>query len=278
MRTVVMLSFAVWLGYPLVAAGQPKHAEVHGVAGAKWDEWIAGLDKQKLRPVSVSVAELNGEPAFAAIAVDNKQGLAFAARRDLSHDEYQKEFQAQHAKGLRPISVACYRSGEATKYAALFVKDVPPPQWIARHGMDSQLNQREFDTLTRQGYRPVQGVASETKDGMHHSYLFVKDGFRDWLSQSGLTAEQYEKLVADYSKKGGYPLSAFAYATKNGTRFGAIVAEDPQGRTWSTKHHLTPKQYEEYYKEMTGKGYQPTQICAYPWESETRYLAVFVKE
>jgi hypothetical protein len=37
------------------------------------------------------------------------------------------------------------------------------------------------------------------------------------------------------------------------------------------------QQYQEYFDDTTGKGFQPTQICAYPWEDEVRYLAVFVK-
>ena len=40
---------------------------------------------------------------------------------------------------------------------------------------------------------------------------------------------------------------------------------------------LTPKQYQDFYDDMTGKGYRPTQICAYPWEDEVRYLVVFEK-
>jgi Bacterial tandem repeat domain 1 len=274
---VGLVSCLGWLGLPSIGHAQPKFSAIHGTTDAKFAQWIDGLVKQKLRPSFVSVAELKGTPTYAAVAVENKFGDTWAARRDLSHDEYQKEFLAQNAKGLRPISVACYRKGDALNYAAVFLKD-NTPQWIARHGMDAVKNQQEFDTLTRQGYRPVQGTSCEGKDGVHFSYLFIKDGLRDWLSQSGLTADQYQKLVDDSAKKGSYPISAWAYATKNGTRFAAIVAEDPQKRSWSSKHHLTPKQYEEHFKNMTDKGFLPAQICAYPWEGEARYLAVFVKE
>jgi hypothetical protein len=278
MQPLIRCGVAVAFGFFCAAHAyaQPKFATLHSASGAKWDEWLDGLDKQKLRPLYVSVAELNGEPTYAAIAVENKIGNAWAAKRDLTHDGYQQEFNAQNQKGLRPLCVACYRKGDALHYAAIFSKD-NNPQWFARHGMDARKHQQEFDLFTRQGFRPVQGVCCESPNGIVFSYLFARDNVRDWLSQSGLTDGQYEKLVSKYIEKGGYPVSVWAYATKNGTRFAAIVAEDPQKRTWNAKHHLTPKQFEGHVKDMTEKGYQPTQICAYPWEGETRFLAVFAK-
>jgi hypothetical protein len=260
-----------------IACAQPHFSAIHGASGAKYDEWTSGLDKQKLRPTFVSVAELKGEPTYAAIAVPNKLGQTWAVKRDLTHQDYQKEFLAQHAKGLRPICVVGYSRGAAVNYAAIFLKD-GNTAWTARHGMDVKQNQQNFDTLSKLGYRPVQGAAYQVGDGVQFSYVYVRDGVKNWLSQSGLTADQYQKLIGDNSRKNIYPVSAWAYATKNGTRFAAIVVEDAQQRTWSTKHHLSPKQYQEYFDEMTGKGFQPMQICAYPWEDEVRYLAVFVKE
>ena len=47
-----------------------------------------------------------------------------------------------------------------------------------------------------------------------------------------------------------------------------------QGR-WSD---LDYAHLQEYLTDMTGKSYRPTQVCAYPWEGDVRYLAVFVKD
>ena len=241
------------------AYSQAQFSAIHGASASKYDEWTTGLEKRKLRPTFVSVAELKGEPTYAAIAVANKLGQAWAIKRDLTADEYQKEFLAQNAKGLRPICVVGYRRGKAVNYAAIFLKD-DNKAWMARHGMDAKLNQQSFDSLSRLGYRPVQGSAYETSDGVQFSYVFVKDEVRNWLSQSGLPADQFQKLIDDYAKKNVHPISVSGYATKNGTRFAAIVVEDARNRTWTTKYHLTPRQYQAYYDEMTGKGFRPTQI------------------
>jgi hypothetical protein len=261
-----------------LATAQPKFTVIHGASAAKYDEWIDGLDKQKLRPAFVSVADIKGEPTYAAIAAPNKLGQAWAVKRDADAQEYQKEFLAQNAKGLRPVCVVNYRRGDTVNYAAIFLKDDKNKAWTARHGMNAKLNQAMFDNLSRAGLRPVQGTVCPAGDDMDFAYLFAKDGVKNWLSQAGLTADQYAKLIDDSAKKNMHPLSVHPYATRNGTRFLAIVAEEKGNRAWSTKHHLTSKQYQEYLDEMTGKGYQPTQICAYPWEDEVRYVAVFVKD
>jgi Bacterial tandem repeat domain 1 len=275
--TCIVIGSVFSLVNATIAGAQPKLAAIHGASAAKYDEWTNGLDKQKLRPAFVSVAEIKGEPTYAAIAIENKPREDWSICRDLTSQAYQQEFLAQNAKGLRPICVVGYRKGDAINYAAIFLKD-NAKAWYAKHGLDPKQNQEAFDSLTKAGYRPVRGVAYQVGDGVQFSYLYAKDDVKNWLSQSGLTADQYEKLIGDYSKKNVHPVSACAYATKNGTRFAAIVVEDTQQRTWSTKHHLTPKQFQDYFNDMTGKGYRPTQICAYPWEDGVRYLAVFVKE
>ncbi len=259
-----------------LAGAQPKFAAIHGASAAKYQDWTNGLAKQKLRPAFVSVAEIDGAPTFAAIAVDNNEGRTWAVSHHLSAQEYQQEFLAQVDQGLRPICVVGYRKGDVANYAAIFVKD-NVPQWSARHGLDANQYQQTFDHLGKAGYRPVQGSVYPAGESVQYSYLFVKDNFKDWIAQAGLTVEQYQKLLSDPNKKNVRPISVCAYPTKFGTRFAAIVVEDAQKLNWSSKHHLTPKQYQEYYNDMTGKGYRPTQVCAYPWENEVRYLAVFEK-
>lgn len=273
----VALGALICLATPTPASAQAKFAVIHGASAAKYEEWTNALDKQKLRPASLSIAEIKGEPTYAAVAVANPFGQAWAVARDLTAQEYQQEFNAQNAKGLRPICVVGYRRGEAINYAAIFLKD-NANAWHARHGMDAKVNQEAFDSFTKIGYRPVQASVHQVGDGVHFSYVFVKDDVRNWISQSGLTADQYQKLIEDQAKKNVHPVSVSAYATKNGTRFAAILVEDTQERSWSTKHHLTAKQYQAYFDEMTGKGFQPTQLCAYPWDDEARYLVVFVKD
>ena len=266
-----------WLVHGTIACAQSKFSTIHGASAAKYQQWIDGLFKQNLRPTFVSVAEINGEPTFAAIAIENVDKQSWAVSQHLTPDAYQQEFDAQRGKGLRPICVVGYRRGDAVNYAAIFLKDDPKFPWYARHGMDIKENQHAFDSLVKAGYRPVQGVGFVVDDEIRFAYLFVKDGVPNWISQSGLTRDQYQRLLSEHSKKNARLVSVSAYPTKFGIRFAAILAEDGMKLIYNTRDDLTPQQYQEYLNEMTGKGYRPAQICAYPLEKEVRYLAIFVK-
>jgi hypothetical protein len=277
MRLVVLASTFCVVVLAGPASAQAKFSAIHGASTKVYQDWIAGLDAKKMRAVYVSALEVKGEPTFAAIAIENADKKPWLAKHNLSVDRYQQEFTAQKDKGGRPIAITGYKRGDATSYAAVWVKD-DFKDWQARHNLTGKQQHESFNMLTKEGYRPIHIVGYPVGNETHFASIYVKGGFKNWVSRYGLTAEKYQDLFEEFAKKNARPLSVSAYATKDGTRFAAILVENVDKIEWGSKHHLTPKQYQEYFNEMTGKGYAPTQIVAYPWEGETRYVAVFVKD
>lgn len=273
----ILLGFILALATATSASAQPKFAAIHGASVKTYQEWINGLDDKNLRPVFVSVADIKGEPAFAAIAVENEGRKAWTVRHHLTPEKYQQEFEANTKKGGRPVSISGYRRGNATNYAVIFIKD-DAKNWQARHGLTGKENQDVFNTLTKkEGFRPQQIVGHPVGDETRFSVIYSKDDVKNWIMRYGMKADEYQTLFNDFKKKNGRPISINAYSTKDGTRFAAVMMANTDKIAWDSKHHLTPKEYQAYFDDMTGKGYRPTQICAYPWEGEVRYMAVFEK-
>jgi CubicO group peptidase (beta-lactamase class C family) len=121
----------------------------------------------------------SGDPRYAAIWVPNTRRAVWNA--DGVHEtssEYQARFEAQKSGWCRPAHVTLNSEnppllpGE-TRYFSLFVhNDIGP--WEARHEMDADGYQKEFDTWTKKGYFPICVQGAGTGNSARYAAVFVK--------------------------------------------------------------------------------------------------------
>lgn len=271
------LAAAILLFAATAADAQSKAASIFGYSQAKYQEWSDALDKRDLRPTFISVAGIGGKLAFAEIAIENMPRRPWGTRYNITAEEFQRELGERREKGFRPICISGYQRGDAINYAVVYVKDGVEP-WEARWAQSGKDAGDTENKMTKDGMRPIQIVGYPGSDGPLFASIYIKSDGRHWVSRTNITAAQYESYLDEYSKKNGRPIGVCAYPTKDGTRFGIVIEENKEKIAWQERHHLTPKDYQRTLDEMTGKGYRPMNVYAYPWEGETRYLAVFVKD
>ena len=91
----------------------------------------------------------------------------------MSSSELQKAYDELTPKGYRPIAVSGYQRGDATRFAAVFIKD--PAAWQARHNIRATQLDAEFRKWTDKDYRPLSISAFYNGDELRYAIVWVKE-------------------------------------------------------------------------------------------------------
>jgi hypothetical protein len=91
----------------------------HNLTSAQYQQTFDQLVGQGFRPRVVSGYDGGGHALFAAI-FEQSGGPAFAARHNLTSDQYQQTFDQLVGQGFRPVLVNGYPVGGQPRFAAIF--------------------------------------------------------------------------------------------------------------------------------------------------------------
>jgi N-acyl-D-amino-acid deacylase len=162
----------------------------HGLRPAQYQDEVTAFEKRGMRPAQVSVCgDGKGEPTFAAIFVDAGK-TPWVARHDIPPDQFQKLFDEQVGKGLRPTSEAVYQTKNGLRMAAVFSKPKDNDQWTARLGLTNEQYQKEYDSNAKAGMRPLLVSPYRDRGEMYYAGVWIDGGPQDLplapeLSMSG---------------------------------------------------------------------------------------------
>jgi CubicO group peptidase (beta-lactamase class C family) len=151
-----------------------------------------------------------------------------------------------------------------------------PSAWVARHNLNPQQYQAEFDNWTKQGYRPT-SISGYTKNGQElYAVIFEKKSGVAWVARHGLNAAQYQAAFDEFSKQGYRPTIISGYSVNGQVKFAAVF-EKKTGSEWIARHNLTAAQYQATFDEYTKKGFYPAYINAYMSGNQELFACVFEK-
>lgn len=108
------------------------------------------------------------------------------ARHGLSSADHQTLFTTLASQGYRPICVSGYEVAGTDRYASLWYK-VSGPEWRARHGMTPAQYQAEFDTLTSQGFRPIDVCGYTIAGQQRFAAIWDKSQVTNWAARHGMS-------------------------------------------------------------------------------------------
>jgi hypothetical protein len=150
-----------------------RHGLVRGAESdpATIDHWIAQARTNNWMPTSIAVYGAAPDLRYAAIWVDNPQGICWTM--DGLADRaagYQSRFDAVVPAGGRPVEVAV---SPDDRYASIFGDD-QIGDWIARHELTSAGYQQVFDQLVPQGFWPVSVQAGGAGGAARFAVVFGK--------------------------------------------------------------------------------------------------------
>ncbi|GAA1379527.1 hypothetical protein [Catellatospora chokoriensis] len=142
------------------AAG-PAWVAYHGLTQAKHQERITDLTAQGYHPVAISVASPGGTPQWAALYVKESAG-SWLAKSWLTPAEYQQQFDAAAAKGMRVVYLSATQDGTGVRLSVIFQSGTGAYQ--GRHGITAAEVADQAGTNAAAG-RLTRAVAGYATDG-----------------------------------------------------------------------------------------------------------------
>ena len=131
--------------------GGPSFVARHDLNADQYQQAFDEIVGQGFRLTCVNGYVVDGQERFAAVW-EQDGGPGFAARHNLTSDQYQQAFDELVGQGFRLTCVSGYVVGGQERFAAIWQQD-GGPGFVARHNLSSAQYQQAFDEVVGQGFR-----------------------------------------------------------------------------------------------------------------------------
>jgi hypothetical protein len=152
--------------YALIAekSSGPRFVAWHGVGRGRHQSAYEHAKKDGYAPVAISVVSVGGELSYTALFEKRDLG-SWDAETRLSSSRYQDFVEESAGDGRRLVYVNAYVQDGKTRFVAI-VSGKASATYAARHGLDSNAYQREWETWTGKGLS-TQAVTGYADGGSH---------------------------------------------------------------------------------------------------------------
>jgi hypothetical protein len=178
----------------------PAFRARHRADADQWQQFFDESTSQGFRPTNISCYSVGNQGLFAGV-FEQSPGAPFAARHNITGDEYQQAFDELTGQGFRPVKVSgCSLNGEE-RFAAIF-EQRDGPAFTARHRIGADEYQQAFDQLTGQGFQPtcVSGYNHNGED--RYAAIFEQVGGPPFQARHRLTPEQHQQTFNELVGQG----------------------------------------------------------------------------
>jgi len=254
----------------------PGWAEVarHGIAEADYQTEFDKIANSGYRPVWVDGYDVGGKTFFNVIFRPN-DGTPWAARHGLDGNGYQTEFNKWTQQGFRLLHIEIYLSGGKVRYAPIFVK-ASGSEFVAYHGVDATQHQQKFDTLTAQGFRPVNVTAVSPGGNRVYVGLYEKRDVGSFFVKSFITPQEYQTHFDQNIAAGRKLVYLGAYTHSDSPRISAIWHQKA-APNFVARHDLTSGQYQTEFDLRLSQGYLTRAVIGYADGNAHRFAAYWSK-
>lgn len=288
LRRVIWLA-AIWLGGELVtglellppglgAGGAVQAAEPqivrYDLNATEYRQLVQNEQPNGYVPVTISSYDRQGTLNYAVIMERQPAPVPWAERHQLSPEEFQDNFDALLAQGLRPISLsACQVRGDV-KMSGIWQKLTG--KWQARIGCTAE----EFAALTAE-YREfdlqpavISGYEQAGQPKFAVLWLPSEDDTRTSLD---VTSVQFNDQSRQLEKGRWAPQFIQPYTINGQTRLAAIWKQDRAGSVQSRSLASTGE-FNDLVDSMRRQGYLLRSLNGYARDTQTRLSASWSKQ
>jgi hypothetical protein len=186
------------------------------------DQW-----DPELRLVDVETYVRDGTFTYAALWVENLEGLTWDAKHNLTYDQAVAYYNDQRRTRL-PIDVDVYRYGTGVRYALIWLDNAGGLAWRLHLDQSAAQFVTTFDDYSDDGYRLLM-VDSATRGNAGQRYagiwLFNSNG-REWRERRDLTSAEYATWWDTYARDGFRLITFERYEIAGGTRYVGVWREN----------------------------------------------------
>jgi len=175
------------------------------------------------------------------------------------------------------ISVPGEATDDGSRYAAIWEKS-PGPAWVARHGMNAQTYQQEFDSWASQGYCLTLVSSYSVANQARYAAIWEKKNCPAYVARHGLTSAEYQNEFDTLVGQQGYRLKLVSGYNVGGQVYYAAIWEKSPGPPFTARHGMTSQGYQQEFDNWAGQGFCLSHVSGYSSGIQARYAAIWEKK
>jgi CubicO group peptidase (beta-lactamase class C family) len=212
---------------------------------AKWDE----LRLKGFRVVDQDAYTLDGKLYWAGVWLENKEGLAWASRRNLTSAQFASEFDDYSKRGFIMVDVEAYTAGNDTLYGAVWVQNAENLDWVEWRNLTDAEFKEKFDAY-KDKYRMLDIESYRIGGKQYYAGIWIenKNG-RGWAEYRNMTAKQYGDKWLQLRDAGYRVIDFEAYPTDDGWRYAGIWRQNSERPNWVLKDEVGALAQDEFEDE-----------------------------
>jgi CubicO group peptidase (beta-lactamase class C family) len=227
------------------------------------------------KPVWIDAYNVNGKTYFNSIFRPD-DGVPWVAKYGLTAAQYQNEFDRLTPRGFRPLHIESYADGNQVRYAVIFEKR-KGGAWRAYHGKSPDEHQQLFNSLTAQGYQPVNISVTYLNGKTYFAALYEKNHSGSFVALSAIPLDKYQHYFDD-NRKAGRQLTYLNAWEKNGKVYFSAIWRAGIKAVYNARHNLTEKQYQTLREQQLEKGLLTEFVTGYVVKGQHTFAALWRKK
>jgi hypothetical protein len=165
--------------------------------------------------------------------------------------KYQEEFDKVWTCGYYPIWVDAYDAGGNTYFNVIF-RPSKGVQWVARHNMDGDKYQKEFNAWGKAGYRLINVNSYLLKGKVRYAAVWIKDKSVSYFAYHGKKLAWHESKFKEHSKGGWVPVNV-SCVVSGGQIYVTALWEKKNTGGFYLRPVMTLKEYKDAFKQYSDK-------------------------
>lgn len=173
------------------------------------------------------------------------------ARYGVAENIYQQEFDKVWPCGYYPIWVDGYDVGGKTFFNVIY-RPSAGVQWVARHNMDGNGYQAEFNTWHKAGYRLINVNSYLLSGKTRYAAVWTKQSGPDWFAYHGQSHAWHEANFEKHWKAGWVPTNV-SCVSSGGQIFVTALWEKKNTGGFYLKPGMTLQGFQDAFDQFTNK-------------------------
>lgn len=210
-----------------------------------WDD----LRIKGFRLIDQDTYTLDGQQLWAGVWIENKEGLAWASRRNLTNDQFAAEFEDYKKRGYVMVDVEAQSTGSLALYSAIWVINAESLGWVELRNLTDAEFKDKFAELSK-GFRMIDVESYRIGNTQYYAGIWLenKNG-RGWYEYRDMTAKQYGDTWLRLRDEGYRVIDFEAYDTGDGWRYAGIWRQNSARPDWALKDAVDALAQDEFDDE-----------------------------
>jgi formylglycine-generating enzyme required for sulfatase activity/CubicO group peptidase (beta-lactamase class C family) len=201
----------------------------------------------------------------------------FATLIDANVKQYENWLARLRADGFRPVSLQVRDAGGEPRFQAVALQDGLSVPWEAPVGVDFDDEQKRFEELVGQSYRPLVRCGYLDGAAVRFASLWTRGGPDSWYSYHGLSGDDLGVKGTEMTKLGFRPESLQGYFNGEQTVFTACFVPGA-GVAVEVLSGVPPARLGMGLARRKADGYRPISLGAYATAQGPRFPVIWLAD